>query len=220
VEPPQAPAEEAAVQEAPVQLELPPPPRPARLERSLSPQRNASGRIKADPELGALARQAETGSSPVRSGSGIAEDELWPQADVEAARERRKREIALAALRASLPEMTERSAAAPGSKSVVRRTFSVKLASERPEFAKILHVNEGDETRTYHLRSSHPALATLQPQVVTLRPGDEVDIAVVLAPLEQWGPAARAGSEDVLLFINDENDVNVNIFKCRVFGAA
>lgn len=222
--PPEAPPPPPEEPEARVEHafpELPPQPRPVppRLDRSLSPQRGgASGRIKADPELGALARR-EGDVSPVRGGGGSEDEAEGPLADVAAARERRRREIALAALRDALPEMAERNAAVAGN-AVVRRTFSVALAPERPVFAKIVHVNAADATRTFHLRSTHPALVTLQPEVVTLVAGGEVAVALQLAPLEQWGPAARSGLEDVLIFVNDGDDVNAGIFKCKVTGVA
>jgi Xaa-Pro aminopeptidase len=77
-----------------------------------------------------------------------------------------------------------------------------------------------DVTRTFKLRSSHPVLATLQPELVTLAPGAEVAIAVQLSPLEEWGPVARSGAEDVLIFLTDEDDIKEAVFKCRVIGGA
>ena len=154
---------------------------------------------------------------------GAAAADAAPPASAEeeaAARERRKRDVILATLRAGLPALPERSGAAPGRGALVRRRFEVALRPEAQSFAKFTHTNASDAARLFRLRSSHPAVVTLSPEAMTLPPRGEGLFGVAFAPAEEWRLDSSGGSADVLIFVNDESDTNVNMFKIRVTPGA
>ena len=183
-------------------------PAPVRASRSPSPLRAESQRLRAQASL--------------KEGASLmdAQDEVASALGADASasvRERHKHDIIMATLRQGLQPLPERSASDRVRTRLAQRTFDVCLADGL--LKKIVHVNSSDVTRTWRLRSSHPDLMLLSPDVdVSVQPGGSVAIAVQLAPVPAWKvPCASAdGVADVLVFVNDEADTNEAVFRLRV----
>jgi nephrocystin-4 len=76
---------------------------------------------------------------------------------------------------------------------------------------KISYTNPYQTTRTFFLRTSHPWLVHFRPSRLELPSGSRRPVGLTFD-----GRGAPTGSEDVLIFVNDEEDKNEECFKIRL----
>lgn len=76
---------------------------------------------------------------------------------------------------------------------------------------KISYTNPYQTTRTFLFRASHPWLVRFRPEHLELPGGAKRPVGLTFD-----GRGAATGPEDVLVFINDEDDKNEECFKIKL----
>jgi hypothetical protein len=93
----------------------------------------------------------------------------------------------------------------------ISRAYTLQVPAGRAVMRKLEYTNRWPNTRVFHFRSNAPGVvAVRQPGSLTLHGGSMGYVPLGI------GAARTARQEEVLLFVNDEDDVNVETCLIRV----
>ncbi len=99
---------------------------------------------------------------------------------------------------------------ASASAPVVSRTYDVDVQVGRSSHKKINYTNKWDRARTFSLRTSLPSLCKVKEPKLNVVSRGKGFIRLWFAPIQ------HAGSREVLIFINDEEDQNEECLLLKV----
>jgi len=94
---------------------------------------------------------------------------------------------------------------------IVSKTFEVEVVAGTTLNKKISYTNPYQIPRVFSVRSTHPWLLHIKPERLDLPGSAKRPVGLTFD-----GRASPASTEDVLIFINDEDDKNEECFRVRV----
>jgi len=94
---------------------------------------------------------------------------------------------------------------------LISKTFEVEMLAGATVNKKITYTNPYQTERVFFLRASQPWLVRFRPDRLDLPAGARRAIGLTFD-----GREAATGSQDVLIFINDEDDKNEECFKVKI----